>query len=135
MGFEINEITNVSFSTDGGQTYIPVSGAIDISDKEIEVPANTTFYKAKEASFTSTFDMNNELWKLLMKDVINNPNRYELHYVTQEQNRKHKKRRINKKWLKKYGTHPVEHVYKGLEFKNVNNNGINFTNNQAIERN
>ena len=126
MGFEI---TDVNFSMDGGKTYTPMSGIIDISDKEIEVPLDTTFYKAKEASFTGTFDMNNELCKLLMKDVMNNPKRYGLYYVTQEQNRKHKKRRINKKWLKRYGTHSVSHFWKEVEFENASNEGIAFTTN------
>lgn len=40
---------------------------------------------------------------MLSVDISNRPDAYVVQYVKLVQARKHKKKRINKKWLKRYG--------------------------------
>lgn len=53
-------------------------------------------------SFTSTIEKET-LFKVLGVDISKTPNAYKIQVTKPVQRRKHKKKRINKKWLKKYG--------------------------------
>ena len=53
-------------------------------------------------SFTSTIEKET-LFKILGVDISKTPDAYKISVTKPVQRRKHKKRRINKKWLKKYG--------------------------------
>lgn len=53
-------------------------------------------------SFTSTIEKET-LFKVLGVDISKTPDAYKISVTKPVQRRKHKKRRINKKWLKKYG--------------------------------
>lgn len=53
-------------------------------------------------SFVSTFEKM-ALFKALGFDMSKTPNAYKISVTKPVQRRKHKKKRINKKWLKKYG--------------------------------
>lgn len=53
-------------------------------------------------SFASTFEKM-VLFKALGFDMSNTPDAYKIQVTKPVQRRKHKKKRINKKWLKKYG--------------------------------
>ena len=44
-----------------------------------------------------------EFYKILGIDIANMPDAYDVQFIKIVQARKHKKRRINKKWLKRYG--------------------------------
>lgn len=53
-------------------------------------------------SFTSTIEKE-ALFKVLGVDISKTPDAYKISVIKPVQRRKHKKKRINKKWLKKYG--------------------------------
>ena len=53
-------------------------------------------------SFTSTIEKKT-LFKVLGVDISETPDAYKISFTKPVQRRKHKKKRINKKWLKKYG--------------------------------
>lgn len=53
-------------------------------------------------SFASTIEKET-LFKVLGVDISKTPDAYKISVTKPVQRRKHKKRRINKKWLKKYG--------------------------------
>lgn len=53
-------------------------------------------------SFTSTIEKKT-LFKVLGVDISKTPDAYKISFTKPVQRRKHKKKRINKKWLKKYG--------------------------------
>ena len=89
------------------------------NDVQISVEADEStnyrdIYKTDEFSFTGTFEIDHEALKELNKI----PSRWDLYYTVKVQNRRHKKRRINKKWAKRYGYRLVEKVVEGLEIQN-----------------
>lgn len=59
----------------------------------------------KDASITMDFttDEKVDINKILGLDVAQMPDSYDIQYIKIIQTRKHKKKRINKKWLKRYG--------------------------------
>ena len=66
------------------------------------------FYRGKEASFTMTnASINLDLLQQLCQPQL--PQSYDIIYPKVVQVRKHKKKRINKKWLKRYG-YKIIHV-------------------------
>lgn len=62
------------------------------------------------------------LYKMLGLDKAIFPNMYDVEFVQYVQKRKHKKKRINKKWLKKYGYETVMKKAKGWHM-NVDTDG------------
>lgn len=52
-------------------------------------------------TFSAECEINDELWKKIMPTNLGEP--WEISYLEIVQARKHRKKRINKKWLKKYG--------------------------------
>ena len=63
-------------------------------------------YKNEEYTMSVDFDKEidaNELHKILGIDTSNMPDAYDVQFIKFVQSRKHKKKRINKKWLKRYG--------------------------------
>lgn len=82
-----------------------------------------------DPSYTITFDINEpinteELYKALGVDTSNMPDAYDIQYVKIVQVRKHKKRRINKKWAKRYGYKQVVVDSKGWKIKNNTDGSI-----------
>lgn len=82
-----------------------------------------------DPSYTITFDINEpinteELYKVLGVDTSNMPDAYDIQYVKIVQVRKHKKRRINKKWTKRYGYKQVVVDSKGWKIKNNTDGSI-----------
>lgn len=82
-----------------------------------------------DPSYTITFDINEpinteELYKVLGVDTSNMPDAYYIQYVKIVQVRKHKKRRINKKWTKRYGYKQVVVDSKGWKIKNNTDGSI-----------
>ena len=60
------------------------------------------YYPTYEISFTSN-KLTDELKGVLGIDKSNTPDTYNIQFTKAVQARKHKKKRINKKWLKRYG--------------------------------
>lgn len=72
--------------------------------EEIDILGDVKNIKKGETtlSFTSTIEKET-LFKVLGVDISKTPDAYKISVTKPVQRRKHKKRRINKKWLKKYG--------------------------------
>lgn len=72
--------------------------------EERDILGNVENIKKSEItlSFTSTIEKET-LFKVLGVDISKTPDAYKISVTKPVQRRKHKKRRINKKWLKKYG--------------------------------
>lgn len=88
--FTLNNISEVNYSMK--------------SIEETDILGNVTNIKKRDftLSFDTTID-NKELLKVLGVDTSNVPDAYSILLTKPIQRRRHKKKRINKKWLKKYG--------------------------------
>lgn len=77
--------------------------------------------KTLSADCTLTFDLktdnSSELKKIFGVDMSNLPDAYDIQFVKIAQARKHRKKRINKKWLKKYGVKQVLVSSKGWKLQ------------------
>lgn len=72
--------------------------------EEKDILGNVENIKRSEATLSFTNITNKEdLFKVLGVDTSNVPDAYSILLTKPIQRRKHKKKRINKKWLKKYG--------------------------------
>ena len=100
MGFEID---NGYFYHSDGVELMPISDAVittaEIDDKAEEI--ERSLYCNKEIEFAATVETIPEVFNELVKHF--DPNNYTIKYTKYVQARRHHKRRINKKWLKKYG--------------------------------
>ena len=86
-------------------------------------------YKNEEYTMSVGFDKEigiNELHKVLGIDTSNMPDAYDIQFIKFVQARKHKKRRINKKWLKKYGYKQITVESKGWKVKADTDGNIEF---------
>ena len=82
-----------------------------------------------DPSYTVTFDTyepinTEELYKILGVDTSNMPDAYDIQFTEIVQVRKHKKKRINKKWAKRYGYKQVVVDSKGWKIKNNTDGSI-----------
>ena len=78
----------------------------------------------RDLEFTFTAEdvnINEELWKRLMPSEF--PKMFDIEYTTIVQVRKHRKKRINKKWLKKYGYKQVKVRSKGWKIRGYADDG------------
>ena len=76
----------------------------------------------KEVTFTfESATINEELWKRLMPSEF--PEMFDIEYPKIVQARKHRKKRINKKWLKKYGYKQVKVRSKGWKIRTYADDG------------
>lgn len=78
-----------------------------------------------------TFDMNNpmsteEFYNIIGFDSAKFPDAYDIQFQKIVQARKHKKRRINKKWLKRYGVKTVLVETKGWKMKTNTDGTVEF---------
>lgn len=77
----------------------------------------------KSIDFTFETSVNTELFnEFFGVDKAILPDMYDIEFVQYVQKRKHKKKRINKKWLKKYGYKMIKKKAKGWKM-NVDTNG------------
>ncbi len=112
MGFEID---NGYFYDSDGVVLMPISDAV-ITAAEIDDKAEK-FERSlccnKEIEFTATVETIPEVFAELVKQA--DPHEYTIKYTKYVQARRHHKRRINKKWLKKYGYKEKTFVIDGLK--------------------
>ena len=72
--------------------------------EEVDVVGNVKNIKRGEITMSLTDPIENEdLFEAFGVDTSNVPDKYSIFLTKPIQRRKHKKKRINKKWLKKYG--------------------------------
>ena len=86
-------------------------------------------YKNEEYTMSVDFDKEidaNELHKVLGIDTSNMPDAYDVQFIKFVQARKHKKRRINKKWLKRYGYKQMIVESKGWKVKTNTDGNVEF---------
>lgn len=74
-----------------------------------------TISKSSETTIEFKADTPINLYKLLGVDVTQFPDAYDIQYLKAIPAKKHKKKRINKKWLKRYGYKSIVIESKGWE--------------------
>ena len=80
-----------------------------------------------EISFDADNPANNALKKILGVDRSGLPDAYDVQFIKIVQVRKHKKRRINKKWEKRYGYKPITVTCKGWQMESFADGDVVFT--------
>lgn len=80
-----------------------------------------------EISFNTDNPANNDLKKVLGFDRSDLPDAYDVQFVKVVQARKHKKKRINKKWEKRYGYKPITVTRKGWQMESFADGDVVFT--------
>lgn len=126
------------FNTDTGENFGQLN---DIEDINITSESKTDYAKDKygnklisfqhNPTYTMTFDPDEsinteELYKIFGVDKANAPDAYDIQYIKFVQARKHKKRRINKKWLKRYGYKQMIVDSKGWKIKSNTDGSVEF---------
>ena len=128
---EFNTVCLIDVST--GKEFTKIK---NIEDMEI-VDDNTgseyemdihKFYSKKETAFSLKEPILNVdvLCAAIGIDWSNKPDAYDIQYIKFVQARKHKKRRINKKWLKRYGVKTVLVDAKGWMLKHCTDGTVEF---------
>lgn len=67
-----------------------------------------------------------EFYKILGVDMAKMPDAYDIQFIKFVQARKHKKRRINKKWLRRYGYKQMLVESKGWKIKHETDGNVEF---------
>ena len=96
-------------------------------------------YNLETDSFTQTFksqsmeiitdenNLNSDIvWKLFGYDTGRAPDMYSVVFVKHVQNRRHRKKRINKKWLQRYGYKEIRAVSAGWQVRRNTDGTIDF---------
>lgn len=104
---------------------------LEIVDEDVNTESQKCykFDVATEITFSVDEPINmdmKEINKILGIDWSNKPDAYDIQYIKFVQARKHKKRRINKKWLKRYGVKTVLVDAKGWMLKHCTDGTIEF---------
>lgn len=126
------------FNTETGENLGQIEDIKEISmthfcetEEEHNKHGDINWFNYKNEEYTMTVDFGNEidtneLHKILGIDTSNIPDAYDIQYVKIVQVRKHKKRRINKKWLKRYGIKQIIVNSKGWKMKTDTDGNIEF---------
>lgn len=80
-----------------------------------------------EISFDADNPANNDLKKILGVDRSDLPDAYDVQFVKVVQARKHKKKRMNKKWEKRYGYKLITVTCKGWQMESFADGDVVFT--------
>ena len=109
MPIKIKEIKTMCFKDENDNVIAELDNVDEIAltssvTEERDILGNVENIKKGETtlSFVSTFEKM-ALFKALGFDMSKTPDAYKISVTKPVQRRKHKKKRINKKWLKKYG--------------------------------
>lgn len=90
-------------------------------NKSYEMPVRTSFDASMEIEFSSNCEVNQVNQEVLNKvigiDESKLPDKYDVQISELIQKRKHKKKRINKKWAKRYGYKQIMRKIKGWKIK------------------
>ena len=116
------------FDTETGENLGQIE---DIKEVNITTESETEYERDKhgkvlrsvnDSTYEFTFNADKpidteEFYKILGIDIANMPDAYDVQFIKIVQARKHKKRRINKKWLKRYGYKQMIVESKGWKMK------------------
>ena len=126
------------FDTETGENLGRIEDIKEISmthfseiEEEHNKHGDINWFKYKNEEYTMSVDFDkeidtNELHKILGIDTSNMPDAYNIQYIKIVQARKHKKRRINKKWLKRYVYKQITVESKGWKVKADTDGNIEF---------
>lgn len=120
MGFELDGLTGFGFIDMGtGEKFELSNATIEIDTlSPNEVPDIRTFGTCEATFGCENVTINENLLSELF--LPKKSNTFDLQYTAMVQARKHKKKRINKKWLKRYGYKPQQMISKGWEIGEYN---------------
>ena len=126
------------FNTETGENLGQIEDIKEISmthfceiEEEHNKHGNINWFNYKNEEYTMTVDFGNEigtneLHKILGIDTANMPDAYDVQFIKIVQARKHKKRRINKKWLKRYGLKQIVVNSEGWKIKTDTDGNVEF---------
>ena len=126
------------FDTETGENLGQIEDIKEISmthfsetEEEHNKHDDINWFNCKNEEYTMSVDFDkeigtNELHKILGIDISNMPDAYDIQFIKFVQARKHKKRRINKKWLKRYGYKQITVESKGWKMKTDTNGNVEF---------
>ena len=126
------------FDTETGETLGQIEDIKEISmshfsetEEEHNKHGDINWFKYKNKEYTISVDFDkeidtNELHKLLDIDISNIPDTYDIQFIKFVQARKHKKKRINKKWLKRYGYKQMIVEIKGWKMRTDTDGNVEF---------
>ena len=123
MGFENFEIDSAYFYNPDGVVLMDVSDAA-ITTAEVNDEAEKfekSLYFNKEMEFNATIETTPEAFNEILKQT--EPHEYTLKYTKYVQARRHHKKRINKKWLKRYGYKEKTIIIDGFKITSTERNG------------
>lgn len=121
MNFEIDSA--YLYNSDGVKLMDVSDAAITTAkvNEEAEKFEKTLYPLNKELEFSATLETTTGVFNELTRRV--NPNEFTIKYTKYVQARKHHKKRINKKWLKKYGYKEKILIIDGLNITHKERNG------------
>lgn len=126
------------FDTETGENLGQIENIKEISmshfsktEEEHNKHGDINWFKYKNEEYTMSVDFDkeiviNELHKVLGIDTSNMSDAYDVQFIKFVQARKHKKRRINKKWLKRYGYKQMIVESKGWKMKTDTDGNVEF---------
>lgn len=120
MGEKLDNSISFGFvNTESGETFEMTDASIEIEswcpNEQPEIRASGTY---RGEIICDDIEINEDLYRTLVspKDKC----RFEMQYTIKVQARRHKKKRINKKWAKRYGHRPVVIKSEGWELDEYN---------------
>lgn len=123
MPIKVKEIKTMCFKDKNDNNVFTLDNVDEIAltsstTEEADIRGNVKNIKKGETtlSFTGTIEKET-LFKVLGVDISKTPDAYKIQVTKPVQRRKHKKKRINKKWLKKYGYKILEDFRDGWHIK------------------
>lgn len=109
MPIKVKEIKTMCFKDKNDNNVFTLDNVDEIAltsstTEEADILGNVKNIKKGETTLSFTGTIKKEtLFKVLGVDISKTPDAYKIQVTKPVQRRKHKKKRINKKWLKKYG--------------------------------
>lgn len=100
-------------------------------DNEGDKHCNTLTQYIHDPEYTLNFNINKQISKedfniLFGVDTLNMSDAYDVQFIKFIQTRRHKKKRINKKWLKRYGYRQMIVKSTGYKIKCNTNGNVEF---------
>lgn len=131
-----NYVMNI-FNTETGDNLGQIEGIkeVNMMAKSKTEYAKNEYGKVSRVINDPTYEMTfnadkpidtEEFYRVLGIDRVNIPDAYDIQFIKYVQARKHKKRRINKKWLKRYGYKQMLVETKGWNMKSDTNGNVEF---------
>lgn len=125
--FEIGEITGGELFLGDGTKIMNISSAELTYEPNVRYEREDLLTHGFKGEFTleiNDAEINTGIFGI---DEATFPDMWDLQYIKVVQARRHKKKRINKKWLKRYGVISIPVESKGWEVTNYSDGSVEFT--------